>query len=108
VEEAGGSVLDAQGELITTQYFDSLAAEVNELLQVRVSMRAVPTAVPLPCAHTLPSAPQHGPPNRRALLACHTARENARRSSRLLSTLSQCPDERLSCAAAGVGRAEPC
>jgi hypothetical protein len=34
VEEAKGSVLEAQGELITTQYFDSLAAEVNELLQV--------------------------------------------------------------------------
>lgn len=34
VEEAGGSVLEAQGELITTQYFDSLAAEVDDMLQV--------------------------------------------------------------------------
>ncbi len=34
VAESGGSVFEAHGELITLQYFDSLAAEVNELLQV--------------------------------------------------------------------------
>lgn len=33
ITEANGSVVEAQGELITTQYFDALAAEVNELLQ---------------------------------------------------------------------------
>jgi hypothetical protein len=27
--------MEAQGELITTQFFDSLAAEINDLLQVR-------------------------------------------------------------------------
>jgi hypothetical protein len=35
VGECGGKVMEAQGELITTQYFDSLAAEINDLLQVR-------------------------------------------------------------------------
>ncbi len=35
VSESGGSVIEAQGELITTQYFDTLAAEINDLLQVR-------------------------------------------------------------------------
>jgi hypothetical protein len=37
VAESQGRVIDAQGELITTQYFDSLAAEVNDMLQVRLS-----------------------------------------------------------------------
>jgi hypothetical protein len=31
-------VLEAQGELITTQYCDSLAAEINELLQVPLAI----------------------------------------------------------------------
>lgn len=30
--------MEAQGELITTQYFDSLAAEIDDLLQVRRSL----------------------------------------------------------------------
>ena len=34
VREAGGSVVAAQGELFTQAYFDGLAAEVDELLQV--------------------------------------------------------------------------
>lgn len=33
VSESKGNVLEAQGELITVQYFDSLAAEINDLLQ---------------------------------------------------------------------------
>lgn len=35
VAESDGAVMEAQGELITTQYFDSIAAEINDLLQVR-------------------------------------------------------------------------
>jgi hypothetical protein len=38
VSESGGKVMEAQGELITTQYFDSLAAEINDLLQVSSSL----------------------------------------------------------------------
>lgn len=34
VSESAGKVMEAQGELITTQYFDSLAAEIDDLLQV--------------------------------------------------------------------------
>jgi hypothetical protein len=34
VEESSGSIVEAQGELLTQQYFDSLAVEVDELLQV--------------------------------------------------------------------------
>ena len=37
VEEGKGSLQNVQGELITQAYFDSVAAEVNELLQVRSS-----------------------------------------------------------------------
>uniref|UniRef100_A0A383VLC1 E3 UFM1-protein ligase 1 homolog n=1 Tax=Tetradesmus obliquus TaxID=3088 RepID=A0A383VLC1_TETOB len=33
VSESAGKVMEAQGELITTQYFDSLAAEIDDLLQ---------------------------------------------------------------------------
>eukprot|EP00878_Enallax_costatus_P006274 GHUV01006577.1.p1 GENE.GHUV01006577.1~~GHUV01006577.1.p1 ORF type:complete len:509 (+),score=174.38 GHUV01006577.1:756-2282(+) len=33
VAESNGNVLEAQGELITLQYFDTLAAEINDLLQ---------------------------------------------------------------------------
>jgi hypothetical protein len=39
VSESGGKVMEAQGELITTQYFDSLAAEINDLLQVCCSYK---------------------------------------------------------------------
>lgn len=39
VAESGGSVIEAAGELITAQYFDSLAAEVDDLLQVRCQRR---------------------------------------------------------------------
>lgn len=54
VEEAGGSVLDAQGELITTQYFDSLAAEVNDMLQVRAQYAC------LSCQWWADTADMHG------------------------------------------------
>jgi hypothetical protein len=37
VSESGGTVIEAAGELITSQYFDLLAAEVDDLLQVRRS-----------------------------------------------------------------------
>jgi hypothetical protein len=30
--------VEAQGELMTTQYFDSVAAEINDILQVRSGM----------------------------------------------------------------------
>ncbi|GAX74437.1 hypothetical protein CEUSTIGMA_g1886.t1 [Chlamydomonas eustigma] len=33
VEESSGGIMEAQGELLTQQYFDSLAAEVDEMLQ---------------------------------------------------------------------------
>ncbi|KAI8468856.1 MAG: hypothetical protein J3K34DRAFT_294179 [Monoraphidium minutum] len=33
VAESGGAVVEAAGELMTTQYFDALAAEVDDLLQ---------------------------------------------------------------------------
>ncbi|KAF5828079.1 hypothetical protein DUNSADRAFT_18260 [Dunaliella salina] len=33
VAEGGGEVLEAQGELITVQYFDAIAGEINDLLQ---------------------------------------------------------------------------
>lgn len=33
-------MLEAQGEIITTQYFDSLAAEVNDMLQVGTYVHA--------------------------------------------------------------------
>lgn len=36
VAESSGGVIEAGGELITSQYFDSLAAEVDDLLQVRL------------------------------------------------------------------------
>ncbi len=32
VEESHGGVIEAQGELLTQRYFDSLAAEVDEML----------------------------------------------------------------------------
>ena len=35
VEQSGGSMQIVQGEIITRGYFDGLAAEVDELLQVR-------------------------------------------------------------------------
>jgi hypothetical protein len=34
VEESNGAVTGAGGELVTAQYFDGLAAEVDDLLQV--------------------------------------------------------------------------
>jgi hypothetical protein len=48
VGESGGKVMEAQGELITTQYFDSLAAEINDLLQVRASC-STPATVKQQC-----------------------------------------------------------
>ncbi|PNH08080.1 E3 UFM1-protein ligase 1 [Tetrabaena socialis] len=33
VAESGGAVMEVQGELITTQYFDAIAAEINDHLQ---------------------------------------------------------------------------
>ena len=35
VEQSGASMQIVQGEIITSAYFDGLAAEVDELLQVR-------------------------------------------------------------------------
>jgi hypothetical protein len=35
VESSSGAVMESNGELLTQKYFDGLAAEVNELLQVR-------------------------------------------------------------------------
>lgn len=57
MEDAKGSILEAQGELITTQYFDSLAAEVNELLQVgpahRIYLALMNVSRTLPLQHEL-------------------------------------------------------
>eukprot|EP00955_Chlamydomonas_euryale_P018806 200682-Chlamydomonas_euryale.AAC.1 len=39
VQASPGDVFEAQGELITQQYFDGLAAEVNEMLQVWAGAR---------------------------------------------------------------------
>ena len=35
VEAAAGAMRSVQGELITTAYFDSIAAEIDETLEVR-------------------------------------------------------------------------
>ena len=34
MDESGGAISEAQGELLTQEYFDGLAAEVDEMLQV--------------------------------------------------------------------------
>ena len=38
VAESNGELRLVQGELITVEYFDNLAAEIDEILQVRYTM----------------------------------------------------------------------
>jgi hypothetical protein len=130
ISESAGSVVEAQGELITTQYFDSLAAEVNELLQesgvitlgdlaVQYSLNTellvstissrVGAAPPAPPARTLAPAPA-SPCAARAWACAQPARRECRCRRRRCS--ARCGRARMPraspTAAAHLGTSAPC